>query len=39
MKILIEINVDELTEETADKLNEIIENNELFEYWEEVIDE
>ena len=35
MKILIELNVNELTEEVADKLNELIENNELLESWEE----
>lgn len=38
MKILVELNVDELTEEVADKLNELVENHEILESWEEVVE-
>ena len=38
MKIIVELNIEELTEEVADKLNELVENNELLESWEEVVE-
>lgn len=39
MKILIELNVKELTEEIADRLTELVyENCDIIESWEEVIE-
>ena len=39
MKVLIELNVDRLDDETVEFLNNLVDNNFEIESWEEVIDE
>ena len=39
MKVLIELNVDCLDDETVEFLNNLVDNNFEIESWEEVIDE
>lgn len=39
MKILVELNVDRLTQEIVDVLNHLVDDTECIESWEEIIDE